>query len=181
MWELILTAAGLSADAFSLSLCKGLSSPRITIRHMLITALYFGGFQALMPLFGYLLGERFRYAIESVDHWVAFSLLLCVGGGMIMESFRRHTPLPSSFSVKAMLPLALSASIDALAVGITFSIEKKDIRLASSLIGLITAGLCAVGVGIGGRIGEKHSATAQRAGGLILIFMGARVLFSHLT
>jgi len=181
MWELILTAVGLSADAFSLSLCKGLSSPKITAQQILITALYFGGFQALMPLFGYLLGEKFHYAIESVDHWVAFFLLLGVGGGMIMESFREQTSLSDVFSMKAMLPLALSASIDALAVGITFSIEKSDIRLASSLIGVITALLCAIGVGIGSRVGEKHSVRARRTGGVILVFMGVRILISHLT
>ncbi len=181
MWELILTATGLAADAFSLSLCKGLASPKITARHMLTAGLYFGILQAVMPVFGYLLGEKCKHAIESIDHWVAFFLLFGIGIGMLIESFQKNgQTLDESFAAKTMLPLAFSASIDALAVGITFSIEKTDIRLAAILIGIITAMLCAIGTRLGNLFGKKYSASAQRLGASALFLIGTKILATHL-
>ncbi len=180
MWKLYFTAIGLAADAFAVSVCKGLSLHRISWRSVLTIGLYFGFFQGIMPVFGYILGEKFRFAIESVDHWVAFFLLLSIGISMIMTSFREDPPLEPSVSIAAMLPLALSTSIDALAVGITFSIEKINIRTAALTVAIITAMLSVFGVVLGNRFGAKQKKTSERIGGCILIWMGCKLLIEHL-
>ena len=148
--ELFIIAVGLSMDAFAVSICKGLSVRTLRPRHALITGLYFGGFQALMPLAGYLLGVRFQALITSVDHWIAFVLLALIGGNMIRES--RETDeenLSDSFSFGTMLPLAVATSIDALAVGVTFAFLKVQIAPAVSFIGVTTFVLSCIGVKVG--------------------------------
>lgn len=178
--ELFLIGVGLSMDAFAVSVCKGLSVPRVRLGHALTVGLYFGGFQALMPLVGYLLGSRFQNLITSVDHWIAFVLLCFIGVNMIRESLGEDESLDASFSVLAMLPLAVATSIDALAVGITFAFLKVDILPAVALIGLTTFCLSAVGIKVGNVFGAKYRAGAERLGGIVLILLGLKILLEHL-
>lgn len=178
--ELFLIGVGLSMDAFAVSVCKGLSVPRVRLGHALTVGLYFGGFQALMPLVGYLLGSRFQSLITSVDHWVAFVLLCFIGVNMIRESLGEDESLDASFSVLAMIPLAVATSIDALAVGITFAFLNVDILPAVALIGLTTFCLSAVGIKVGNVFGAKYRAGAERLGGIVLILLGLKILLEHL-
>ena len=178
--ELFLIGVGLSMDAFAVSVCKGLSVPRVRLGHALTVGLYFGGFQALMPLVGYLLGSRFQNLITSVDHWIAFVLLCFIGVNMIRESLGEDESLDASFSVLAMIPLAVATSIDALAVGITFAFLKVDILPAVALIGLTTFCLSAVGIKVGNVFGAKYRAGAERLGGIVLILLGLKILLEHL-
>ncbi len=178
--ELFLVAVGLSMDAFAVSICKGLSVRRLEVRHSLLAGLYFGGFQALMPVLGWLLGYRFEGLITNVDHWIAFILLAFIGGGMIRESFDRAEELNDDFGVKTMLLLAVATSIDALAVGITFAFLSVPILPAAALIGLITCLLSALGIHVGHAFGERYKAGAERAGGVILILIGLKILLEHL-
>ena len=178
--ELALIAVGLSMDAFAVSVCKGLSVSRAEGRHALCVGLYFGGFQALMPLIGFLLGKQFESLITSVDHWIAFVLLAFIGGNMIRESFGKEETLDASFSVKAMLPLALATSIDALAMGVTFAFLQVDILPAVLLIGGITCTLSAVGLKVGNLFGARCKAVAERVGGALLVLMGLKILLEHL-
>ena len=180
MWELIVIALGLSMDAFAVSICKGLSAPRYSPKQSLIAGLYFGGFQALMPILGFFLGVGFKDYIEKIDHWIAFGLLAIIGVNMIVESHKKEENMDASFGVRAMLPLAISTSIDALAVGVTFAIEGANIWLAAGIIGVITAVLSAVGIKIGNVFGSKYKATAELFGGVILILMGIKILLEHL-
>lgn len=179
--ELFIIAVGLSMDAFAVAVCKGLSVQQLKPRHALITGLYFGGFQALMPLIGYLLGVRFESFITSIDHWIAFVLLCLIGLNMIKESRAADEQLNDAFDFKTMLPLALATSIDALAVGVTFAFLKVEIAPAVGFIGIVTFALSAVGVKIGHVFGSKFKSRAELAGGLILILMGAKILVEHLT
>ena len=179
--ELFVIAVGLSMDAFAVSVCKGLSTQRLRAQHCVICGLYFGGFQGLMPLVGWLLGVRFQNAITNVDHWIAFVLLTAIGVNMIRESRGgEEEAMETSFGAKAMLPLAVATSIDALTVGITFAFLKVDIGLAVTLIGVITCVLSAIGVRAGGIIGEKGKSWAELAGGIVLILMGCKILLEHL-
>ena len=178
--ELFILAVGLSMDAFAVSICKGLSLPVLKPRHAAITGLYFGGFQALMPLVGYLLGTQFQQFITNVDHWIAFALLVFIGGNMIRESRSEPEELNSQFGPAAMLPLAVATSIDALAVGVTFAFLQVDIVPAVSFIGVTTLVLSAVGVYLGGVVGERFQARAKLFGGLVLILMGCKILLEHL-
>ena len=180
LWELFVIAVGLSMDAFAVSVCKGLSVGRARPVHCLTAGLYFGGFQALMPLVGYLLGVRFQSFITSIDHWIAFVLLGIIGVNMIRESREEGESLDSSFGFRAMLPLAVATSIDALAVGVTFAFLKVQIIPAVSFIGVITFVLSAVGVGVGARVGGRFHSKAEFAGGLILVAMGVKILLEHL-
>ena len=182
LWELFLIAVGLSMDAFAVSICKGLSVPRATPRHALTVGLYFGGFQALMPLIGYLLGSRLEHLITSVDHWIAFVLLGFIGVNMIREARggEEEEELSGSFGLRAMLPLAVATSIDALAVGITFAFLRVDILPAVSFIGVITFTLSALGVLAGNQLGSRFQAGAQYLGGAVLILMGFKILLEHL-
>lgn len=180
LWEMFVIAVGLSMDAFAIAICKGLSVEKIEKRHLVITGLWFGGAQALMPLLGYLLGTGFRSAIERIDHWIAFILLGIIGLGMMKESREQCKPLDKSFSAKTMFPLAVADSIDALAAGVTFAFLEVKIFPAVLLIGVITFAFSAFGVRLGNRFGEKYRSKAELAGGMILIIMGVKILLEHL-
>ena len=181
LWELFVIAVGLSMDAFAVSICKGLSVRRLKPKHVLIAGLYFGGFQALMPLLGYFLGKQFQSLITSADHWIAFIILGLIGFNMIREARNgdeeNHT---ASMGVKAKLPLAVATSIDALAVGITFAFLQVQIAPAVSFIGVTTFLLSAAGVKIGNVFGMKYKAKAELFGGIVLILMGLKILLEHL-
>ena len=178
--ELFILAVSLSMDAFAVSICKGLSQPKLKAGHMVITGLYFGGFQALMPLLGFLLGAQFARFISGFDHWVVFALLAFIGGGMIRESREAACPSDRGFSPKEMLPLAVATSIDALAAGVSLALLKVDIFWAVSLIGLTTFCLSALGVWAGHRFGARYKGAAELAGGVALILIGAKVLAEHM-
>ncbi len=179
--ELFIIAVGLSMDAFAVSICKGLSMCRWRGRDALIIGLYFGGFQALMPLAGYLLGSRFKQAITAYDHWIAFILLGIIGFNMIKESLDRESEsCDASVRMKDMLVLAVATSIDALAVGVTFAFLQVRIIPAISFIGCTTLILSIVGVKVGTVFGCKYKSRAELAGGLILVFMGCKILIEHL-
>ncbi|MCD8390884.1 MAG: manganese efflux pump MntP family protein, partial [Firmicutes bacterium] len=162
------------------SICKGLSVGKLQKKHLIITGLYFGGFQALMPLLGYLLGIRFQSLITSVDHWIAFVLLALIGANMIREARGAADELDADFSFKAMLPLSIATSIDALAVGITFAFLDVSIAPAVAFIGAVTFILSAAGVKIGNVFGAKYRSVAELVGGIVLILMGIKILLEHL-
>lgn len=180
--ELILIAIGLSMDAFAVAVCKGLSTKQLKTKHFFIVGAWFGGFQALMPLIGYYLGSTFEQYITSVDHWIAFVLLVFLGAKMLKEGFsKEENEENASFSVPTMFTLAVATSIDALAVGITFALlPDVNIYSAVSLIGSITFGLSFVGLGIGNVFGMKFKSSAEVAGGTILIMLGVKILLEHL-
>lgn len=180
--ELLLLALGLSMDAFAVSVCKGLATGKVRLRHMLTAGLWFGGFQALMPLLGYLLGKSFQAYITAVDHWVAFALLALIGANMIKESFSKEEgQADGCFGVKTMFIMALATSIDALAVGITFALlPDVNITAAVSFIGVITFLLSAAGIKAGSVFGARSRAKAELAGGVILILIGLNILLEHL-
>ncbi|MCI8674084.1 MAG: manganese efflux pump [Lachnospiraceae bacterium] len=182
LWELFVIAVGLSMDAFAVSICKGLSVRKLTLKHCLLAGLYFGGFQAAMPMAGYLLGIRFQQMITSVDHWIAFVLLCLIGGNMVRESLKNEEVdgLDDSFDVKTMLMLAVATSIDALAVGVTFAFLNVRIVPAVSFIGTVTFCLSAAGIKAGNLFGNKYESKAELAGGVILIVMGTKILLDHL-
>jgi len=180
--ELFLIAVGLSMDAFAVSVCKGLSERSLKAKHYFIIGAWFGGFQALMPLIGYLLGSAFEQYITSFDHWVAFVLLGLIGGNMIREAFSKdEEDQDASFGFKTMLLLAIATSIDALAVGITFALlPDVNIFAAISLIGVTTFVLSAIGLKVGNVFGAKYKAKAEFVGGVILILIGTKILLEHL-
>ena len=178
--ELIILSIGLAMDAFAVSICKGLSVKKVKPKHYLIVGGYFGGFQALMPLVGYLLGISFQQFIVSIDHWIAFILLGIIGINMIKESFEDDENVNASFSFKDMLPLAVATSIDALAVGITSAFLQVNIALAVTLIGVITFIFSAVGIKIGVIFGDKFKNKAELLGGVVLILIGLKILLDHL-
>ena len=178
--ELFLIAVGLSMDAFAVSICKGLSVRRLEVKHTLLAGLYFGGFQFLMPVIGWLLGYRFEAMIQSVDHWIAFVLLALIGGNMIKESFQADEELSDDFGFRTMVLLAVATSIDALAVGVTFAFLEVKILPAAGLIGVTTFTLSALGIWIGHVFGARYKAKAERLGGVILILIGLKILMEHL-
>ena len=180
MGELLAIAVGVSMDAFAIAICKGLSVERAEPKHLLSAGLWFGGAQALMTLLGYFLGNGFSSVIESLDHWVSFALLAAIGAHMIRESREASCPLDSSFSPRAMLPLAVATSIDALAVGITFAFLNVKILPAVIFIGTVTFLLSAAGVRVGAVFGARFRSKAELAGGVILILMGLKILLEHL-
>ena len=181
MFELFIIALGLSMDAFAVSICKGLSVQRLRPRHALICGLYFGGFQALMPFLGWLLGSQFQELIVSIDHWIAFVLLGIIGINMIRESQCQEEECPdASFVVKAMLPMAVATSIDALAIGVTFAFLSVDILPAVSFIGVTTFICSAIGVKIGNVFGLRFKSKAELLGGIVLVAMGIKILIEHL-
>ena len=180
IWELFLVAVGLSMDAFAVSVCKGLSVKTLRPRHCAVAGLYFGGFQALMPLLGWLLGRQFESLIKSIDHWIAFVLLALIGANMIREALGDGEDVNDSFSFKTMLPLAVATSIDALAVGVTFAFLEVQILPAILLIGCTTFVLSAAGVKIGNAFGSGFQSKAEIAGGVILILLGIKILIEHL-
>lgn len=180
--ELFFIAVGLSMDAFAVSVCKGLSVQRLKPRYYLLIGAWFGGFQALMPSIGFLLGSTFERYIVSFDHWIAFLLLVLIGGNMVKESFAGDEEChDSSFSVRTMFLLAVATSIDALAVGVTFALlPDVHIFAAVSLIGATTFLLSAAGLKVGNVFGLRYKARAELAGGVILILMGLKILLEHL-
>ena len=182
LWELFFIAAGLSMDAFAVSVCKGLATKEVKAKHFLIVGLWFGGFQALMPALGYLLGAAFQQYITNLDHWIAFILLALIGGNMIRESFsQKEVAANGSFAFQIMFLMAVATSIDALAVGITFALlPDVNIIAAVSFIGIITFLLSGLGLKIGNVFGARYKAKAEFAGGLILVLMGCKILLEHL-
>jgi putative Mn2+ efflux pump MntP len=181
--ELIILAFGLAMDAFAVSICKGLAMKKTGIKEGAIVGLWFGGFQAAMPLIGYFLGKAFEKYITSLDHWIAFILLGLIGAMMIKESFEKdEDEADASLSPKTMVVMAIATSIDALAVGISFGVlPDVNITAAVSLIGIITLALCMVGVKIGNVFGAKYKSKAEFAGGVILVLLGTKILIEHLT
>ena len=179
--ELIILSVGLAMDAFAVSICKGLAMKKMKWKNAIIIGLYFGIFQAIMPLIGYLLGVSFQSVITSIDHWVAFILLVGIGANMIREAMSKEKEEASdSIKVKDMLILAIATSIDALAIGITFAFLEVNITLAVSLIGIITFIISVIGVKIGNIFGDKYERKAELAGGIILIGLGIKILIEHL-
>ena len=181
LWELLVIAVGLSMDACAVSICKGLSVGNVRPRHALTCGGYFGLFQGMMPLIGWLLGVRFQNLIVSIDHWIAFVLLGLIGLNMIRESREDEEEcLDCSFNFRAMLPLAVATSIDALAVGVTFAFLQVNIVPAVAFIGIVTFTLSAVGTWVGGIFGARFKSKAEFVGGAILMVMGTRILLEHL-
>ena len=182
--ELFLIAVGLSMDAFAVSVCKGLATRQLRCRHYLIIGAWFGGFQALMPSLGYLLGSTFESYITAIDHWVAFVLLCLIGGSMVKEARSDDEEAGadnSSFAFKTMLLLAVATSIDALAVGVTFAFLQVDIVPAVLFIGCTTFVTSAVGVKVGAVFGARFQRQAELLGGVVLVLMGVNILVEHLT
>lgn len=181
-WEIFLLAVGVSMDAFAVSIGKGLSAKRVSWREALTVGLWFGGFQALMPAIGYYLGISFADLVTKIDHWIAFGLLLLIGGNMIREALQGgdDKPADASFGFKTMLLLAIATSIDALALGISFAFLGTNLWRAILVIGLTTFAFSAVGLLIGKKVGTRFHAGAQILGGVILIAIGVKILVEHL-
>ncbi len=180
--ELFLLAVGLAMDAFAVAICKGLCVTKPQAKHYLCIGLWFGGFQALMPIIGYGLGSAFEEYITAWDHWIAFVLLLLIGISMMKEALSKESEgVNGSFAVKTMLPLAIATSIDALAVGVTFALlPNVNITAAVAFIGVMTFILSAMGLCIGNVFGLKYKSRAEMTGGIILILMGLKILLEHL-
>lgn len=177
--DILVIGVGLSMDAFAVSICKGLAMKKMDIKKALVCSLYFGVFQALMPLIGFLLGSGFKNVVSSIDHWIAFVLLGIIGLNMIKEA-KSCDVVNDSMDVKTMLTLAVATSIDALAIGVTFAFLKVSIIPAVSIIGLITFVCCFIGVKLGSAFGEKLKSKAEIMGGVMLILIGTKILIEHL-
>ena len=184
--ELFLLGIGLAMDAFAVSVCKGLGMRRLNKKQTLIIGLYFGGFQALMPLIGWLLGSQFQKYITSIDHWIAFILLGFIGGKMMIEAIREWNEeetvdvIDAPLDHKNMLVLAVATSIDALAVGITFAFLDTPIIEAITIIGITTMIISIIGVVVGNFFGSRYKSKAEFIGGLILVLLGLKILLEHL-
>jgi putative Mn2+ efflux pump MntP len=179
--EILLLGVSLAMDAFAVSICKGLSMKKIDWKKAIIIGLYFGIFQALMPVIGYFLGSTFQSLVTDVDHWIAFILLSLIGINMINEALSEEKSDNCNDSVhyKTMIVLAIATSIDALAVGVTFAFLEVNVVLAVLLIGLITFIISLLGVKIGNKFGSKYESKAEIAGGAILILLGLKILLEH--
>lgn len=179
--EIFLIGVGLSMDAFAVSVCKGLSMKKLDWKKAIIIALYFGVFQAVMPVIGYLLGTTFENLVTQIDHWIAFILLGIIGANMIKEALGKESENSNDkVDFKTMIVLAIATSIDALAVGITFAFLKTEILSAVTMIGIITFILSLIGVKIGNKFGDKYEKKAEFLGGVILILIGVKILIEHL-
>lgn len=183
--ELALIGVGLSMDAFAVSICKGLGMKRLRMDQALLIALFFGGFQALMPLLGWFLGSGFQSFIEPVDHWIAFALLAFIGAKMLWDAFHDDEEEDAAaenarLDLKELVMLAIATSIDALAVGISFAFLQVDIVPAVALIGIITFALSLVGVAVGHAFGSRFEKPATTIGGIVLIAIGLKILLEHL-
>lgn len=179
--QLLLLAVGLSMDAFAVSICKGLKMQKIDKKYTALIAFFFGGFQALMPLIGWILGRQFERYITSIDHWVAFILLLLIGGNMVWESFKQEEDNSClSCDIRELFLLAIATSIDALAIGITFAFLKVAILPAVVCIGTTTFLFSIGGVVVGNQFGIRYKNKAELAGGIILILIGFKILLEHL-
>ncbi len=178
--ELLIIAVVLSLDAFSVSVCKGLALGKIRLKNAVTVGLWFGIFQALMPLIGYFLGESFSTFVEKVSPWIAFVLLCAIGANMIKEAFEEEQCADCSLCAKAMLPLAIATSIDALAVGVSFAMTNvENIFFAVGTIGIVTFALSSLGVKIGSIFGTKYNKRAQITGGIVLCILGLKILAEH--
>ena len=185
--ELLLLAVGVSMDAFAVSICKGLAMKKATLKGCMTCGVWFGGFQALMPVIGFFLGTLFADAIQAIDHWVAFVLLAIIGGNMLKEAFEQQEECcccnesNADLSVKTMFVMAVATSIDALAVGISLAMAGNvNIWLAAAFIGICTCSFSAMGVKIGNVFGSRFEKKAQLAGGGILLLLGLKILLEHL-
>ena len=180
--ELFILAVGLSMDAFAVSICKGLATENVKPKHSVITGAWFGGFQALMPFIGFILGTSFEKYVTKIDHWIAFILLGAIGANMIKEAFsKEQNDTDASFGFKTMLVMAIATSIDALAVGITLALLPDiNIIAAVSFIGVITFILSGIGVRLGNIFGNKYKSKAELLGGVILVILGLKILLEHL-
>ena len=184
--ELLILAVGLAMDAFAVSVCKGLTLKKADLKSMAKCGLWFGGFQAIMPLIGFLLGSLFASAIETVDHWIAFGLLALIGLNMLKEAFSKEecdccSEKNADFSVKTMFAMAIATSIDAMAIGVSLAMAGGvNIWLAVLLIGVVTCLLSGAGVKIGSVFGARFEKKAQITGGVILVLLGVKILLAHL-
>ena len=179
--ELLLIAIGLSMDAFSVSICKGLTTKKFSWRMALVCGLWFGFFQALMPIIGYFLGAQFQEMIEAYDHWIAFGLLFLIGANMIREAvWGKEESQDGSLGFKTMLLLAIATSIDALAVGVSFACIRVKLLSSVIVIGLTTFAFSVLGVKIGNVFGSKYEKSAEIIGGIMLILIGLKILLEHL-
>lgn len=179
--SIFLLAIGLSMDAFAVAVCKGLATQKLDWKKMAIVGLWFGGFQALMPLIGYLLGTSFEQYIIAFDHWIAFALLALIGLNMIHESrSKEEETVDASFAFKPMLIMAIATSIDALAVGITLALRQVNVAFAATTIGATTFVVSAIGVKVGNLFGSKYKSTAEMVGGIILVLLGLKILLEDL-
>lgn len=178
--DILFIGIGVAMDAFAVSICKGLSMTKLNLRKTIIISLFFGFFQALMPVIGFCLGISFEDMVKSIDHWIAFSLLLIIGINMIKETFEEEDDITNDTDFKSMIMLSIATSIDALAVGITFAFLGVNIFFSSSIIGVVTFFICMFGVIIGNKFGSKFEKKARILGGAILIFMGVQILVEHL-
>ena len=183
-FTLLLMGVGLSMDAFAVSICKGLSMRKVNKKQCLVIGLFFGGFQALMPFIGWVLGSQFEQYITSIDHWIAFILLGFIGGKMVVEAIREKDEevgkMDPPLDFKEMFILAIATSIDALAVGITFAFLQVPIVEAVSIIGITTFVISVIGVYVGNFFGNRYKKKAELAGGIILILIGLKILLEHL-
>ena len=184
--DIFLLGVGLSMDAFAVSICKGLAMRQVNKKQMLVIALFFGGFQALMPLIGWLVGSTFAKKIVAFDHWIAFILLLYVGGKMVIDAIKEWKDIDivdqmdPPLDIKELFVLAIATSIDALTCGVTFSFEENfNILKAILIIGVTTFVLSSIAVYVGNIFGDKYKAKAQLAGGIILILLGTKILLEH--
>lgn len=182
LFSLFLLAVGLSMDAFAVAVCKGLATQKLTLKKACIVGLWFGFFQALMPTIGYLVGFRFQEKITSLDHWIAFVLLVLIGANMVREALsKEEEQANASLAFREMLLLAVATSIDALAVGVTFAfLPDIPIIPAVTFIGVITFLLSALGMKVGNVFGVRYKSKAELAGGIILILIGSKILIEHL-
>lgn len=188
LWEVFVVGLGLAMDAFSVAICKGLGMPKIDKKQTTVIALFFGGFQALMPFLGWLLGKQFEQYITSVDHWIAFVLLLIIGGKMIIDVIKERKEgcdcceeeTASRLDLKELFAMAIATSIDALAMGVTFAFLQVNIASAVSVIGVTTFILAVIGVLLGHKFGAKWKDKAALAGGIVLILLGTKILLEHL-
>lgn len=175
----LLIAVGLAMDAFAVSLCKGFAMKAPTVRQMLIVGLWFGGFQALMPVIGYYLGASFYDLISDYDHWIAFGLLTFIGVNMIREALSEEEDVDDDTGYRTMVVLAVATSIDALVVGVTMAMDGWDITSSAIMIGVVTFLLAAMGVKLGAVFGDKFGSKSGILGGVILILIGLRILLEH--
>ena len=181
IFELILLSVGLGMDAFAVSVCKGISMKKMNWKKAGIIGLYFGGFQALMPVLGYFLGSTFASAIASIDHWIAFVLLGLIGANMIKEAFSNESDNnDDDVGFKTMIVLAIATSIYELTVGITYSFLNVNLILAITLIGIITFVLSVIGTKVGNKFGSKYENKAEFIGGIVLMLLGLKILLEHL-
>lgn len=179
--EIFAIGMALAMDAFAVSICKGLSMKKMNWKNAIIIGLYFGIFQALMPVIGYFLGTTLSGFVEKIDHWIAFILLSIIGGNMIKESTDDETEKRNDkVDFRTMIVLAIATSIDAMAVGVTFAFLKTNLVLAISIIGIITFIISVLGVIIGNKFGDKFQNKAELIGGIVLIIIGLKILLEHL-